>query len=175
MNTIQDLFLLGMKRDIPPLLELPHGLGTTVLNLGAGNQVIPGAIALDYMRGWDGDTMPIPYPPGSVDAIHCYHFLEHLQDPGAMLMECQRVLRVGGVLQLCVPYYRGQIAYSELDHKHFFAETTWRKLMANPYSDKFGRNEKWLLRLHANFVMFVEEANPALFAQFERVEFSPWL
>ena len=41
MSTIQEMFKLGMKRDVAALLDPPEG---PVLNLGAGNHPIPGAI-----------------------------------------------------------------------------------------------------------------------------------
>ena len=68
----------------------------------------------------------IPYPDGSVAVIHAYHFLEHLEKPVAMLAECQRVLRPGGVMNIVVPYYTSQMMAHDLTHRHAFCEDTWK-------------------------------------------------
>jgi predicted SAM-dependent methyltransferase len=50
----------------------------------------------------------IPHGDGSVDAIYASHMLEHLDriEARAVLAECRRVLRPGGVLRLAVPDLR---------------------------------------------------------------------
>jgi SAM-dependent methyltransferase len=47
----------------------------------------------------------IPYPDESFDAVYHSNFLEHLDRPDAqaLLRECRRVLRPGGVLRVVVP------------------------------------------------------------------------
>lgn len=49
----------------------------------------------------------IPFADGSVDMCYCSHFLEHLDRTVApsFLCECQRVLKVGGVIRIVVPDY----------------------------------------------------------------------
>ncbi len=50
-------------------------------------------------------TKPFPLPTGSFDRIVCEHMIEHLDLRGAraMLAECLRVLRPGGVLRVATP------------------------------------------------------------------------
>ena len=84
-------------------------------------------------------TYGIPLRDASVDFLYSSHFLEHLSDASGLrlLRESYRVLRVGGVIRVCVPdldkavefYLRGErerfLAYFFTDerlgrHKHRF-------------------------------------------------------
>jgi ubiquinone/menaquinone biosynthesis C-methylase UbiE len=162
--SIQELFEIGMKYKIGSIFT--HDPGSVALNLGAGPQVIPGTIPLDYERGWDADVMPLPYPDGSVDFIHAYHFFEHLHDPRKMLLECERVLRPGGRLSIGVPYYASEIAFTDLDHKHYFTLRTWRQTLGQVRYQKYPYH--WKLQITAEFVMMLEERSQMIFTQMIR-------
>ena len=155
---IQELFRQAMDRDLPELVEM----GKVRLNLGAGNKPIPGVINLDY-PAWDADVDPLPYEDGAVDGILAYHFLEHLRNPVAMLVECQRVLRSGGVMQICVPYGTSSMALHDLDHKHFFNEDTWKVLFSTPYYDK--NKVDWKFKVHFNLIAGIVGRNLCLLTQ----------
>jgi predicted SAM-dependent methyltransferase len=103
------------------------------LNLGCGNQVVPGWVNVDYALGarlatapvlgaavrklgpfrmsWDPRihihdlTKPLPWPAGTVDAVYSSHTVEHMtRDDGRRLVaEAFRVLKPGGVLRVVVP------------------------------------------------------------------------
>lgn len=164
--TIQDFFKLGICRDIPELLpDRTHSL-EVVLNIGAGNKLIPGSTALDFPE-WDADFDPIPYADESIAQIHAYHFLEHVEKPIMVLEEMQRVLVKGGHINIVVPYYSANINAQELDHKHSFCEDTWAALFRqHQYYDK--NVVDWKLRVHANFMMAVHERNLCLYTQLEK-------
>lgn len=57
--------------------------------------------ARDYARGRIryavGRGEALPFHSGGFDAVVCSEVLEHVQDPGAVIAECARVLRPGGV------------------------------------------------------------------------------
>lgn len=161
-NTIQNVFKLGMKRDIPELLSDEQFEGLYRINLCAGNSVIEGTEVVDYPQ-WDADKDMLPFESETVSFIHAYHCFEHFKEPVKVLQECQRVLVPGGVIQIVVPYYSSQLQAHDLDHKHAFSEDTWKTLLRNQYYDK--NKIEWKLRIHANFIMGVVERNIALFTQ----------
>jgi len=156
---IQEFFRLGMDRELPTLLDFPEGV---VLNVGAGNKHIPGAVSLD-LPDWDANVQPLPYVSDSVAGIHAYNFLEHVERPIDVLAEFQRVLKVDGVLNVVVPHYRCQGAYHDITHQSWWSEDTWKTLFWNRYF-KTSRYE-WRWRLHANFIIGLNENNLALCTQ----------
>lgn len=198
---IQQLFALGMKRDVPQLLDFPDG---PVANLGCGRHRLSGVINLDYPE-WDAERYEIQLPrkvvmpehplcrneglapngelfaqqltrcPSNFLAgIHAYHFLEHLHDPRRMLREMQRCLMPGGVINICVPHYWGSMAHHDLDHKHNFAVDTWSNTFSAPWYDK--DREGWQLRIHFNMLMGVTERNVAILTQLVKIHpaIAPW-
>jgi|GEM_PF-2850185 len=64
-----------------------------------------------HLTRWPRDIVqrdirsPLPYRTGSVDAIYSSHALEHvyLDEAEAILRECNRALRVTGILRLALP------------------------------------------------------------------------
>lgn len=142
---------------------MPQGF---VLNVGAGSKKIEGAVGIDYPE-WDADVDDLPYTDECVDGIHAYHFLEHVQDPVKLLLEFQRVLKPGGILNICVPYYTSQMAVHDLDHKHQFCEETWRILFSTPYYDK--NRIEWKLKIRTNVIIGIVERNLALLTQMEKM------
>jgi len=158
---IQQLFLLGMKRDLPELIPA----GPRAVNLGAGSHHIPNAVPLD-LPGWDAMHNPLPYPPESIDTFYAFHFLEHL--PGdiviRLLREMEEALRPGGVVNVVVPHRLGAMAFQDLDHRSFWTEDSWAVLFKNPHYQK-NREVPWRLRPRFNLIMGQTERNLALFTQ----------
>lgn len=165
---LAEIFELGMDRAIKPAIYDVDPDTNLVLNLGPGNKRIDGTIALEYPH-WDAEKDPIPHLDGTIQQIHAYHFLEHLADPRVVLAECQRVLRVGGHMNIVVPYYSSNMASQDLDHKSFFTEDTWKTLFSNPYYDKNRNGVDWKFDVHLNVIMGVAERNLALVTQLVRV------
>jgi len=157
----QNFFRICMDREIKDIFESDHQ-NCTAINLGAGNKIIFGAVNLDY-PDWDADSMPIPYADESISTIHAYHFLEHCRYPVKVLQECQRVLKPGGLMNICVPYYTSQMQHHDLDHKHSFCEETWRNLFKNPYYDK--NKIEWEFDVGFNLICGIVERNMCLLTQ----------
>jgi hypothetical protein len=161
----QDLFLLGMKRQLPELLVC-DGLA---LDIGAsGKYVAPHAIPIGAPK-WLFPEDQIPATDNSVATIHCYHFLEHLTGEHAVmfLREVERVLQPypKGVMNFSVPYYSSSLAVQNLDHKSFWCEDSFKCLFTDKTYDNFG---DWRLRVHFLLVAGIVQRNMCIIGQLVR-------
>jgi SAM-dependent methyltransferase len=101
------------------------------LELGSGQIRQPGLTHIDLF-GRTADLRldlrrPLPFASGSVDEIHTEHFLEHLEflEGLALLSECNRVLRPGGLISIGVPDPRDALAaYVGGDDNFFHDDST---------------------------------------------------
>ncbi len=79
------------------------------LHLGCGAIILPGWLNVDINPGPGGVqcdlTKPLRMASATVDYVFNEHFLEHLDRAQgvALLRECYRVLRKGGVLRIITP------------------------------------------------------------------------
>jgi hypothetical protein len=158
----QNLFFLGMKRQMPPLIVRPG----RVLDLGAsGKYVVPGAEPLGAPN-WMCPRDPIPAADDSIGTIHAHHFLEHLSGRGVplLLREVERVLESGGVFNYTVPYYSSTLAIQNLEHQSQWCEDTLRNLFEDDtYEHEQGRN--WRLAIHFQIIVGIQQRNLALVGQ----------
>lgn len=99
-----------------------------VLNLGAGNRIIKGAVQHDRTKHrpeidvtHDLNILPWPFEAKSFDKIVALAVFEHLDiDLLASLNECHRILAPGGHLIIKLPLQRGFNAYDDPTHRWFF-------------------------------------------------------
>jgi len=167
---IQELFKMGMDREVPQLLDIPLMEGEC-LNIGAGNKHFDFATSLDLPE-WDADSQQIPRADESVASIIAFHFLEHVREPVKLLQEFQRVLMPGGVVNIVVPYYSSAMAAQDLDHKHFFTEETWKTLFRNPYYNK--NRVEWKFEVKLNLIIGVVERNLCLMTELQKTPRGTW-
>lgn len=79
------------------------------VNIGCGANKLPGWRNFDinpkFGEVLDIATQPLPFAANSVDRILIEHVLEHVTGPQGyrFMQEAMRVLKVGGVLRICVP------------------------------------------------------------------------
>lgn len=109
------------------LEKIKSGKEKIILELGCGNlRTIEHSITLDMV---DLPTVDIicnlnegfPFiPDDSVDEIHSSHFMEHIDDFGAMLKEIHRILKHGGMSKITVPHFSNPYFYSDYTHRNFF-------------------------------------------------------
>lgn len=170
---IGKFFYIGMKRESdlflidPKITDQVIKRKLKIINLGAGNQKLLGAINFDLPE-WDAESGVIPLPDESVGIIHSHHFFEHINNLKQILFECQRVLVKGGSLYITVPHWKGSMAYQDINHVNFFTLDTWKILFANPFYDtRQGDKQeyKWKLKVLFNMVLGVKEENLALCTQ----------
>jgi predicted SAM-dependent methyltransferase len=95
-----------------PTLMVRRARGATRVHLGCGRHLLDGWANLD-MDGPRGVvrfnlTRPLPFPSGSVDLVFTEHFVEHirLDQALALVRECARILRPGGVIRISTPDLR---------------------------------------------------------------------
>ncbi len=150
------------------------------LDLGCGPNVSPDYCNLDFTWRpgvdvcWDV-TKPLPFEDAYVSGIFTEHMLEHIpfESGLALLRECRRILRPGGVVRIVVP--DGELYLSEYMKHHSGLQSSM------PYADetkrKFGFDTpivsvNRLFREHGHqFIWDHETLRAALFnAGFERVE-----
>ena len=160
--SIESFFKLGMKRNIISPIDDYDPTKHLVLNLGPGNSPIQGAVNLDLPE-WDADKDGISFADNTVDQIHAYHFFEHVKDPSKLLLECRRVLKYGGHINIIVPYYNSQMSAQDLDHKHVFCEETWRVLFSTEYYNKNKIEGKFIIG--TNIIIGIVERNLTLMTQ----------
>jgi hypothetical protein len=92
------------------------------LNLGAGGQPMPNCINVDYYAAPGIDQVvdlngPWPWADGSVYSIFSAHCVEHLDDVIHFMKEADRVLAVGGTMELRLPYGWDNAGMSDPTHK----------------------------------------------------------
>lgn len=118
-----------MQTQPSPTPDRPDG---TRLNLGCGPKRKPGFLGVDI-----GDHVAVDVrmdamaylqslPANSVQDIYTRHFLEHVEgrDLHPMLLEMNRVLRIGGRVEIIVPHHSNPYYYSDPTHRTFFGAHT---------------------------------------------------
>ena len=127
----EDLFRNGMKRSCGYIESAPEG---EIIDLGASEHRVLGAthFGRDIEDGpganWEAPILPIDN--GEIAAVHTYHFLEHLRSEklARMMQEIERVLMVGGLVYMCVPWAGAGLAFANTEHESFWNEESLRHL-----------------------------------------------
>lgn len=133
-------FLMSAPRPEVPSIAVP-----SVLNIGSGKDWRPDCLNVDIAEEWGPDIvfdLNAPLPEGGLtvetsrfgsltlknnafDAILCNDVLEHLSGLTTAMTTCLRLLKVGGVLKITVPYDLSWGAWQEPTHVRAFNERSW--------------------------------------------------
>jgi SAM-dependent methyltransferase len=101
---------------------------------------LEGARAAFGSRVFAGDLREARFPAGMFDVVTLFSTVEHLDDPIAVLRECRRVLREGGILVVKTPNFSclnrqllgGEWSgYKIPEHRFFFTPDGIRRLFAS--------------------------------------------
>jgi SAM-dependent methyltransferase len=100
------------------------------VNLGCGNQRLPGYIGLDTLKREGTDVVcdlnvSIPLAPSSVERIQATSLLEHIDQFERLLEEVCRVLSPNGTFYVSVPHWTNPLYYSDYTHRRFFGLATF--------------------------------------------------
>lgn len=151
-----DFFSLALKRDPGKFHSERNG---PTLNLGSGFSPLKQAANLDLPE-WEAPVLP--FDSGTIENVHAYHFLEHL-DPNTaitMLREIERVLKPGGRAWLAMPLAPTALSVADLTHKSFWTEETLRHLFSNRGYDPAGT---WLFEIEFTLIAGVAARNLMVF------------
>jgi len=98
------------------------------LNFGCGTRELPGNwVNVDKTSNSNVDVVhdlnvfPYPFDDNSVGFIYMNHVLEHLKEPYDVVVECHRILKPGGLLEIIVPHKNHLSAY-DIAHPRLFTE-----------------------------------------------------
>ncbi|HLE55040.1 MAG TPA: methyltransferase domain-containing protein [Thermoplasmata archaeon] len=119
------------------------------LNLGCGYVTPEGFHNIDVAPGPNVHTVmdvehgPLPFEDGSVNAVLTSHVLEHMAHLEFVMAEIHRVLKVGGLLEVYVPYGHNKA----FNHIRFFWPRGPREI-GNVRSKPMSALLPWKLRLN---------------------------
>lgn len=109
--------------------KIDIGCGSNKCNPDATGIDIAPALGVDIV----GDALEVlrGFEDNSVGSIYSSHFLEHHENPSAILNEMIRVTIPGGALELRVPHFSDPWYYSDPTHKHMFGLYTFGYYFTN--------------------------------------------
>jgi len=94
-----------------------------IINFGCGTTTMKGALNIDCVKlpnvdhVVDFEKFPYPFQDNSIDEIHIYFVLEHLNDHFKVMEEIYRILKKGGKVYIRVPHFSSVYAWGEFTHK----------------------------------------------------------
>ncbi|OGI15852.1 hypothetical protein A3K63_00625 [Candidatus Micrarchaeota archaeon RBG_16_49_10] len=71
---------------------------------------------------------PYPFKKGEFDLVVMDYILEHVNDKINCIKEIRRILKKTGLVKIRVPHYSSVNAFSDPEHKQFFATKTFYQL-----------------------------------------------
>jgi SAM-dependent methyltransferase len=104
------------------------------LNFGCGNDIKDGWDNVDIqksprvVKSFDFNKFPYPIKENTYDYIYASCVLEHVDDVEKVISELWRISKNRGIIHIVVPHYTNKGAYSDLQHRHFFNEISFKEL-----------------------------------------------
>jgi SAM-dependent methyltransferase len=101
------------------------------LNLGSGRRYLADAVNLDVTTDTSPDVVhnlnirPWPFADNAFDTVIATDVIEHLDDTAATMAELHRVCRHGGRIELVVPHFSSDGAFTDPTHRRYFGAFTF--------------------------------------------------
>lgn len=128
-------------------------IDSKIVNIGCGKTRIPNSIGVDqvYIPGYTNivhnlNFTPYPFDDQSVDEVHFYHVLEHLDEPIKILEEIHRFLKPGGILYMRVPHFSSNGAFTDITHNRPFSYFSFDIFEANSYHHFYSTVQFFILK-----------------------------
>lgn len=102
------------------------------LNFGCGSEIWEDYDNVDIQKSpkvtksFDFNKFPYPIKDNVYDYVYSRSVLEHLKEPDKVLRELWRICKPNAIIEIIVPYYNNKSAVSDMQHKHFFSDTTFK-------------------------------------------------
>lgn len=96
------------------------------LNLGCGPDIRKDFDNQDYQKFhganlvFDLEKFPYPIKSKTYDYTLCNHVVEHIQNIFGLFDELHRISKTGAIIDIEVPHYSTNFAFTQIDHKHYF-------------------------------------------------------
>lgn len=109
------------------------------LHLGCGKDILKDYINVDIAKlpgvdiVHDLDKTPYPFKKNQFDEIFCRHFIEHVTDVFEVLEEISRIMKPRAKLKIIGPYFSGQGAFNDPQHKRFLTYKTFEYFSPTSY------------------------------------------
>ncbi|MCG2796507.1 MAG: class I SAM-dependent methyltransferase [Actinomycetia bacterium] len=78
-----------------------------------------------------GDAAKLSFDDGRFDIVTCFDLLEHLQEPGSVVRECNRVLSKSGLMVVSVPNLESRGLKWKKDNWFGYRDSTHVSLLSN--------------------------------------------
>jgi ubiquinone/menaquinone biosynthesis C-methylase UbiE len=113
------------------------------LNIGCGNNILPGWVNLD-ISALPGvgivhniEELPLPFPDEYFDEVLCQDILEHVEYI-PVLRDIFRIMKKDGILSVRVPHFTSKHNFIDPTHKKMFSINTFDFFVKNSFQ-QYGR------------------------------------
>ena len=92
------------------------------INLGCGHAKMINALNVDAFGDpdfkWNLNETPYPWDDSEFDKVTAFHVMEHLENWWGAFLECVRITKTGGTIEVRVPHASSDTALTYRDHIH---------------------------------------------------------